>query len=66
MLDVIAPHFRPKRHRLSVTHYRAEREQRFQVWHEITIAYGPEIGMGSVETSGNLCHLERNMLLNFE
>jgi hypothetical protein len=28
--------------------------------------YGPEIGMGSVETSGNLCHLERNMLLNFE
>jgi putative transposase len=34
--DLIAPHFRPKRHRLSAAHYRVERDQRFQVWHSIT------------------------------
>ena len=33
--DLIAPHFRPKRHLLSAAHYRAEREQQFQVWHQI-------------------------------
>ena len=33
--DLIAPHFRPKRHLLSAAHYRVEREQQFQVWHEI-------------------------------
>ncbi|MBV8920010.1 MAG: IS6 family transposase, partial [Bradyrhizobium sp.] len=34
--DVIAPHFRPKRHRLSAKQYRAEREGRFETWREIT------------------------------
>ena len=33
--DVLAPHFRPKRHLLSAAQYRVEREQRFQVWHKI-------------------------------
>jgi len=36
--DLIAPHFRPKQHRLSAVHYRAEREKRFQVWDKITTA----------------------------
>jgi putative transposase len=34
--DLVAPHFRPKRHQLSAAQYRAEREQRFQVWCQIT------------------------------
>ena len=34
--DLIAPHFRPKRHLLSAAQYRAEREQRFQDWQRIT------------------------------
>ena len=34
--DVIAPHFRPKRHRLSATRYRAERADRFETWRTIT------------------------------
>jgi len=34
--DVIAPHFRPKRHRLSARRYRAEREVRFETWRVIT------------------------------
>ena len=36
MHDLLAPHFRPKRHLLSAAHYRVEREQRFQVWRKIT------------------------------
>ena len=36
--ELIAPHFRPKRHRLSAAQYRAETEQRFQVWRKITAA----------------------------
>jgi putative transposase len=34
--DIIAPHFRPKRHRLSARRYRAEREGRFEIWQGIT------------------------------
>jgi len=34
--DLIAPHFRPKRHRLSAKRYRAERQGRFENWREIT------------------------------
>src|SRR4051794_2950166 len=33
--DLLAPHFRPKRHRLSAAQYRQKREQRFQVWRKI-------------------------------
>ena len=36
--DVIAPHFRPKRHQLSAKRYRAEREGRFETWRTITAA----------------------------
>jgi putative transposase len=36
--DLVTPHFRPKRHLLSAAHDRVEREQRWQVWHQITIA----------------------------
>jgi putative transposase len=32
----IAPHFRPRRHRLSAPEYRQEMAQRFQIWQEIT------------------------------
>ncbi len=34
--DLIAPHFRPKRHLLSAAQYRAKREQQFQIGHKIT------------------------------
>jgi putative transposase len=33
--DLLAPHFRPKRHLLSAAQYRVEREQQFQVWGKI-------------------------------
>jgi putative transposase len=36
--DLVASHFRPKWHQFSVAHYRVEREQRFQVWRQITIS----------------------------
>jgi putative transposase len=36
--DLITPHFRPQRHLLSAAHYRAEREQRFQMWQQVTTA----------------------------
>jgi putative transposase len=36
--DLLAPHFRPKRHLLPAAQYRVEREQRFQVWRQITTA----------------------------
>jgi putative transposase len=32
----MAQHFRPRRHRLSASAYRQERQQRFQIWSEIT------------------------------
>jgi len=34
--NIIAPHFRPKRPRLSTKCYRAERQRRFGTWQEIT------------------------------
>src|SRR5947209_9370499 len=36
--DLVAPHFRPKRHRLSAVQYRQEREQRFQLWQKVITA----------------------------
>jgi len=36
--DLIAPHFRPKRHRLSAAQYRVEREQRLRSWHQVLSA----------------------------
>lgn len=33
--DIVAPHFRPKRHLISAAQYRAERELQFQVWRKI-------------------------------
>jgi putative transposase len=33
---VISAHFRPRRHRLSATEWRAETADRFAVWHEVT------------------------------
>ena len=36
--DTIAPHFRPKRHRLSAKRYRIECEGRFETWREITVS----------------------------
>ncbi len=32
----ISPHFRPRRHRLSATEWRAEMTDRFAVWQEVT------------------------------
>ena len=32
----ISPHFRPRRHRLPATGYRATMSGRFSVWHEVT------------------------------
>jgi len=32
----IASHFRPRRHRLTATAYRATRYERFKAWHEVT------------------------------
>jgi putative transposase len=34
--DLIAPHFRPKRHLLSAAQYRVKREQQIQIWRKIT------------------------------
>jgi putative transposase len=36
--DVLAAHFRPKRHLLSAADYQAERQSRFQIWQEIIAA----------------------------
>jgi putative transposase len=36
--DLVAPHFRPKRHLLSAAHYRVEREEQFQIWRKIIAA----------------------------
>ncbi|GHO51260.1 hypothetical protein KSX_94230 [Ktedonospora formicarum] len=33
----ISEHFRPKRHRLNASDYRAFMQKRFQTWYEITI-----------------------------
>ena len=38
MHGILSGHFRPKRHLLSAAQYQAEREQQFQVWHEVTTA----------------------------
>ncbi|WP_254594761.1 DDE-type integrase/transposase/recombinase, partial [Streptomyces sp. 8P21H-1] len=37
----ISPHFRPRRHRLSAHHYRAEMTVRFTIWEQITGAAYP-------------------------
>jgi putative transposase len=37
----ISPHFRPRRHRLSAHHYRAEMTVRFAIWEQITGAAHP-------------------------
>jgi putative transposase len=37
----ISPHFRPRRHRLSAHHYRAEMTVRFAIWEQITGAAYP-------------------------
>jgi putative transposase len=36
----ISPHFRPRRHRLSAHHYRAEMTVRFAIWERITGVVG--------------------------
>jgi putative transposase len=36
--DIVAAHFRPKRHLLSAAHYQAERQRRFETWQEIIAA----------------------------
>ena len=35
---IVAAHFRPKRHLLSAADYQAERQYRFETWHEIIAA----------------------------
>lgn len=32
----ISPHFRPRRHRMTAHHYRAEMTIRFEIWEQIT------------------------------
>jgi putative transposase len=34
--DLIAQHFRPRRHRLPAPAYRQVMAQRFRMWHEVT------------------------------
>jgi putative transposase len=36
--DLLAAHFRPKRHLLSAAHYQAERQRRFETWQQIIAA----------------------------
>jgi putative transposase len=36
--DILAAHFRPKRHLLSAGHYQVERQRRFETWQEIIAA----------------------------
>jgi putative transposase len=36
--DIVAAHFRPKRHLLSAAQYQAERKNRFETWREIIAA----------------------------
>jgi putative transposase len=36
VFSAISPHFRPRRHRLSATDYRAEMTTRFAIWNDIT------------------------------
>jgi hypothetical protein len=36
--DILAAHFRPKRHLLSAVHYRTERQRRFDTWRETVAA----------------------------
>jgi putative transposase len=36
--DILAAHFRPKRHLLSAAQYQAERTNRFETWQEIIAA----------------------------
>jgi putative transposase len=34
--DIVAAHFRPKRHLLSAAQYQAERKNRFETWQQVT------------------------------
>ena len=36
--DIVAAHFRPKRHKLSAKDYQAERQSRFETWRQIVAA----------------------------
>ncbi len=36
--DIVAAHFRPKRHLLSAKDYQAERQSRFETWQQVIAA----------------------------
>ncbi len=37
----ISPHFRPRRHLMTATHYRTEMTTRFAIWNQITGTTAP-------------------------